>query len=67
MAAACVVSSMFNFFNSIPQKYIKIYNINFRFNEESSVAMSGSHDNTVMCWDLRSRKASPIQVNNNLI
>ena len=32
-----------------------------RFNEESSVALTGSHDNCVMCWDVRSRKNEPIQ------
>lgn len=33
-----------------------------RFNEESSVAVSGSLDNCVMCWDARSRSNEPIQV-----
>lgn len=31
-------------------------------NEESTVAVSGSQDNTVMCWDVRSRNIRPIQV-----
>lgn len=33
-----------------------------KFNEESTVAVSGSLDNTVMCWDVKSRKNEPIQV-----
>ncbi|XP_068083763.1 WD repeat domain-containing protein 83 isoform X2 [Anabrus simplex] len=33
-----------------------------QFNEESSVAVSGSQDNTVMCWDVKSRRREPIQV-----
>nr|CAD7269926.1 unnamed protein product [Timema shepardi] len=32
------------------------------FNEISTVAVSGSQDNTVMLWDVRSRKNDPIQV-----
>lgn len=33
-----------------------------KYNEESSVVVSGSNDNTVCCWDTRSRSNSPIQV-----
>lgn len=33
-----------------------------KFNEESTVALSGSHDNTVMCWDIKSRSNEPVQV-----
>lgn len=32
------------------------------YNEDSSVIVSGSNDNTVCCWDTRSRNNSPIQV-----
>jgi len=32
------------------------------YNEDSSVVVSGSNDNTVCCWDTRSRNNSPIQV-----
>ena len=32
-----------------------------RFNEDSSVAISGSLDATVKCWDLRSKRLEPIQ------
>lgn len=35
-----------------------------KFNEESTVVISGSLDNTVMCWDLKSRSQDPIQVLN---
>lgn len=31
-------------------------------NEESTVAISGSLDNAIMAWDLRSKKNEPIQV-----
>lgn len=33
-----------------------------KYNEDSSVVVSGSNDNTVCCWDTRSRNNSPIQV-----
>lgn len=33
-----------------------------QYNEESTVAVSGSQDNTIMCWDVRSRNIRPIQV-----
>lgn len=33
-----------------------------KYNEESSVVVSGSNDNTVCCWDTRSRSNNPIQV-----
>jgi mitogen-activated protein kinase organizer 1 len=33
-----------------------------RYNEDSSVVVSGSNDNTVCCWDTKSRNNSPIQV-----
>lgn len=33
-----------------------------KYNEDSSVVVSGSNDNTVCCWDIRSRNNSPIQV-----
>lgn len=33
-----------------------------RFNEDSSVAISGSIDGTVKCWDLKSKRNDPIQV-----
>lgn len=33
-----------------------------KFNEESTIAVSGSLDNTVMCWDIKSRSQDPIQV-----
>lgn len=33
-----------------------------RFNEDSSIAISGSKDNTVMCWDIRTRNLEPVQV-----
>lgn len=33
-----------------------------RYNEESTVAVSGSQDNSIMCWDVRSRNIRPIQV-----
>lgn len=36
-----------------------------KFNEESTVAISGSLDNTVMCWDLKSRRNEPVQVLND--
>jgi mitogen-activated protein kinase organizer 1 len=32
-----------------------------RFNEDSSIAVSGSKDNTVLCWDIRTRKLDPVQ------
>lgn len=32
-----------------------------KFNEDSSVAVSGSRDNTVQCFDIRSRAFEPIQ------
>jgi len=32
-----------------------------RFNEDSSVAVSGSTDATCKCWDLRSRRMEPVQ------
>lgn len=32
-----------------------------RFNEDSSVAISGSRDNSVQCFDIRSRALEPIQ------
>lgn len=32
-----------------------------KFNEDSSVAFSGSRDNTVQCFDIRSRALEPIQ------
>ena len=32
-----------------------------KFNEDSSVAISGSRDNTVQCFDIRSRSLEPIQ------
>lgn len=32
-----------------------------KFNEDSSVAVSGSRDNTVQCFDIRSRALEPIQ------
>ena len=33
------------------------------FNEESTLAISGSYDNSVMCWDIKSRQYAPVQVN----
>lgn len=33
-----------------------------KYNEDSSVVISGSNDNTVCCWDIRSRSNNPIQV-----
>lgn len=33
-----------------------------KYNEESSFALSGSRDNTVMGWDVRSRSQDPVQV-----
>ena len=33
-----------------------------RYNEEATVAVSGSRDNTVMFWDVRSKTYDPIQV-----
>lgn len=33
-----------------------------KYNEESSFALSGSRDNTVMGWDIRSRSQDPVQV-----
>ena len=33
-----------------------------RFNEDSSVVISGSIDGTVRCWDVRSKRYEPIQV-----
>lgn len=35
------------------------------FNEESTMALSGSYDNSVMCWDIKSRQYAPVQVNRN--
>lgn len=32
------------------------------FNEESTIAVSGSYDNAVMCWDIKSRQYTPVQV-----
>ncbi|XP_043278030.1 WD repeat domain-containing protein 83 isoform X2 [Venturia canescens] len=32
-----------------------------RFNEESSMIISGSRDNSVMCWDVRSKQQDPVQ------
>ncbi|XP_066594428.1 WD repeat domain-containing protein 83 isoform X2 [Prorops nasuta] len=32
-----------------------------KFNEESTMAISGSRDNSVMCWDIRSRAQDPVQ------
>lgn len=32
-----------------------------RFNEDSSMAISGSTDATVKCWDLRSKRTEPVQ------
>jgi mitogen-activated protein kinase organizer 1 len=32
-----------------------------RFNEDSSVALSGSIDGTVKCWDVKSKRQEPIQ------
>lgn len=32
-----------------------------RFNEDSTVAVTGSRDNTVKCFDIRSRSLEPIQ------
>lgn len=33
-----------------------------KFNEDSSLAISGSRDNTVQCFDIRTRSLEPIQV-----
>lgn len=33
-----------------------------KFNEESTVAISGSVDTTVRCWDCRSKKAEAFQI-----
>jgi mitogen-activated protein kinase organizer 1 len=33
-----------------------------RFNEDSSVVISGSIDGSVRCWDVRSKRLEPIQV-----
>jgi mitogen-activated protein kinase organizer 1 len=33
-----------------------------KFNEESTVILSGSVDGTVRTWDCRTRKMEPIQV-----
>lgn len=38
-----------------------------RYNEESTVAVSGSRDNTVMFWDIRSKTYDPVQVNVNFV
>ncbi|KAJ8958820.1 hypothetical protein NQ318_019580 [Aromia moschata] len=32
-----------------------------KYNEESTVVVSGSLDNTVMCWDIKSRSQTPVQ------
>merc|ERR1712029_264628 len=32
-----------------------------RFNEDSSIAISGGSDATVKCWDLRSKRMQPVQ------
>lgn len=32
-----------------------------RFNEESTVVISGSVDGTVKCWDVKSKSVDPIQ------
>jgi len=34
---------------------------NHRFNEESSIIVSGSRDNSVMCWDGRSKAQEAVQ------
>lgn len=36
-----------------------------KFNEESTLAISGSYDNTVMIWDLKSRRNDPVQTLND--
>lgn len=32
-----------------------------RFNEDSSIALSGSIDGTVKCWDVKSKRQDPVQ------
>ena len=32
-----------------------------RFNEDSSLAVSGSLDGTVKCWDVKSKRQDPVQ------
>ena len=32
-----------------------------RYNEDSSVAMSGSIDCTVKCWDVKTKRQEPVQ------
>ena len=53
------------------KKSVKMYNRNsivlgtvncVKFNEESTVILSGSVDGTVRTWDCRTRKMEPIQV-----
>ena len=34
---------------------------NYRFNEDSSIALSGSVDGTVKCWDVKSKRQEPVQ------
>jgi mitogen-activated protein kinase organizer 1 len=36
-----------------------------KFNEESTVAISGSVDTTVRCWDCRSKKPEAFQIMND--
>lgn len=38
---------------------------NRRFNEESSMIVSGSRDNSVMCWDGRSKAQEAVQCLND--
>jgi len=38
---------------------------NYRFNEESSMIISGSRDNSVMCWDRRSKAQEAVQTLND--
>jgi len=38
---------------------------NYRFNEESSMIVSGSRDNSVMCWDVRSKAQEAVQCMND--
>jgi mitogen-activated protein kinase organizer 1 len=32
-----------------------------RYNEDSSIALSGSIDATVKCWDVKSKRQEPVQ------
>lgn len=42
-------------------KNLSYFLSNIRFNEESSMVISGSRDNSVMLWDIRSKTLEPVQ------